>query len=323
MFFYSAFFSGIFTSAQSLVTKTQNRSIIVAEGDDVVNQFAIITESTCDLSENKIKELNIKTLSISVMTDDGKERPSAEIRPSEFYAFLRKGGMAKTAAVNTADYLQAFEGELMQGRDVLHLGFSSGLSASYNCACMAAEELRERYPNQKIYTVDTLSGSLGQGLLVYLCAKRRAQGQSIDEVRNFAQEIRLKIAHIFTVDDLGFLKRGGRVSSTVAVVGGLLNIKPMLCANNEGKLAVSGKVRGRAAALKQLAEQYAQTVDARYFDSPIFISHSDCIEDAKRLADMVSSRCGRREVYINDIGPGMGAHCGPDTLAIFYISKER
>lgn len=292
-------------------------------GDDVVKQFAIITESTCDLSEKKTKELDIKVLSISVMTDDGTTRPSAEIKPAEFYDLLRNGGTAKTAAVNTAAYLQAFEQELSDGKDVLHLGFSSGLSASYNCACIAATELREKYPDRKIYTVDTLSGSLGQGLLVYLCAKRRAEGQDIDEVRGFAEDIKLKISHIFTVDDLGFLKRGGRISGTVAVVGSLLNIKPMLCANNEGKLEVSGKVRGRTAALERLAEEYATTMDARYFDSPVYISHSDCIEDAKRLADMVWSRCGKREVYINDIGPGMGAHCGPDTLAIFYICKER
>ena len=202
------------------------------------------------------------------------------------------------------------------------LAFSSGLSATSNSSSVAADALREKYPDRKIYTVDTLCASLGQGLLVWMAAKERAAGKTIDEVRDWAVGHKMSICHQFTVDDLHFLKRGGRISSTTAFVGSMLQIKPVLHVDNDGKLMTVAKARGRRAALKALVDKMEQTaIDPK--DQTVFISHGDCLEDAQLVAQMVKDRFGVERVYMNYVGPVIGAHAGPGVLALFYVGVER
>ena len=242
--------------------------------------------------------------------------------PHLFYEKLRAGEVATTAAVNVAEYVDAVEPLLQTGHDVLILAFSSGLSTTYNSSAIAAEELREKYPDRKVYTVDTLCASLGQGLLVYLAAQERARGKTIEEVRDWAEANKLHLCHQFTVDDLHFLKRGGRISATTAVLGSMLQIKPVLHVDDEGHLINIAKARGRQASLKALVDKMEQTaIDPAA--QTVFISHGDCLEDAQAVAQMVKDRMGVKEVYLNHIGPVIGAHAGPGTVALFYVGTER
>lgn len=285
--------------------------------------YKILTESSCDLSQKRLHELDIEQATFEVSINGQPSVPSTQLSLKNFYDQLRNGATVKTSAVNIAAYSELFERQLKNGNDILHISFSSALSSSYGYAVAAARELMKKYTERRILCVDSPCGSLGQGLLAELCAKRKLCGEKIDDVYAFAEKIKTKIAHCFTVGNLQHLKRGGRISSTAAVVGGLLNIRPMLCADNEGKIAVFGKVRGNRAAIEGLAKTFFETNDPMYSDSPVFISHTDCINEARQLAQTVAEHSGRREIYINDMGALMGAHAGPDSLAIFYVSKER
>ena len=285
--------------------------------------FSIITESSCDLSTYRADALSIKVIPFSVSVDGEQPVAETKLNLKDFYGKMRNGSSAKTSALNIEEYEQSFEEELKKGNDVLHIGLSSGLSASFGCAVMAAEELSKKYPDRVIINVDSLGGSLGQGMLVQFCAMRRESGDSIEKVASFAEDIKKKIIHRFTVGDLHFLKRGGRISPTVAVVGSMLNIKPILCATNEGKLSLTQKVRGRAAAIEKLFSDYKSGQDKGFSDAPVFISHADSESDAKALEKMILEDDKNKTVYINDIGALMGAHAGPDTVAVFYLGKER
>ena len=234
----------------------------------------------------------------------------------------RAGEMATTAAVNVADYTSVLEPLLEQGKDVLVLAFSSGLSATYQSSVIAVEELRARFPERKIFTVDTLCASLGQGLLVYLAAKKQQAGASIEEVRDWAEENKLHLCHWFTVDDLHFLKRGGRISAATAVLGSMLHIKPVLHVDDEGHLINMGKARGRGASLTALVDHMEETaIDPA--SQVVFISHGDCLADAEKVAGDVKKRLGVKEVVINHVGPVIGAHSGPGTLALFFLGSRR
>jgi DegV family protein with EDD domain len=212
---------------------------------------------------------------------------------------------------------------LERGTDILYLGFSSGLSNTYNAGRIACEELSEEFPERKLYAVDTLCASLGQGLLVYHAAKMRFDGKSIEEVRDFAEGNKLRLCHWFTVDDLFFLKRGGRVSAATAVVGTMLGIKPIMHVDNEGKLVKVGTVRGRRASIDALCEKAkASAIDVKE-KLVAFISHGDCEEDAKYLADKMKKEVGFKEVLIGYVGSVIGSHSGPGTLALFYLGTER
>jgi len=290
-----------------------------------MSQFVILTDSCADLTAELVEQLDVQVLPLSYNMD-GKivynYPDNREMDPHEFYDLLRAGKMATTSAVNVAQYTEAMEPYLQEGKDVLILAFSSGLSTTYNSGVIAADDLKEKYPERKIYVVDTLCASMGQGLLVYLAAKERAKGKSIEEVRDWAEANKLSVAHQFTVNDLHFLKRGGRVSATTAVVGTMLAIKPMLHVDDEGHLINIAKARGRAASLKGLVDKMEQDV-IDPAQQTVFISHGDCLEDAQAVADMVKERFGVKEVIINYVGPVIGAHSGPGTVALFYIAKER
>ena len=290
-----------------------------------MSEYVLITDSSADLSQEMVQELGVTVLPLSFTIQGKTYRNYPDNREMDlplFYDMLRAGELATTSAVNVAEYTQAVEPILQEGKDVLILAFSSGLSSTYQASVLAAGELREKYPDRKIYTVDTLCASLGQGLLVYLAAQEQRKGKSIEEVRDWAEETKLHLCHQFTVDDLHFLKRGGRISATTAVVGSMLQIKPVLHVDNEGHLINIGKARGRPASLKALVDKMEKTVTEEGRKT-VFISHGDCRKDAVTVADMVRERFGTQDIRINFVGPVIGAHSGPGTLALFYLGTER
>lgn len=290
-----------------------------------MSDFVILTDSSADLTADMVQQLDVQVLPLSFSMGQQiyhNYPDNREIDPHAFYQLLRQGQVATTSAINVAQYTDALEPLLQAGKDVLVLAFSSGLSTTYNSSRIAVEELSEKYPERKIYTVDTLCASLGQGLLVYLAVKEQKKGRSIEEVRDWVEENKLHLCHQFTVDDLHFLKRGGRISATTAVVGSMLQIKPVLHVDNEGHLINIAKARGRQASLKALVDKMEKTaIDPA--NQVVFISHGDCLEDAQTVEQMVKNRFGVKEVYINYVGPVIGAHSGPGTLALFYVGTER
>ena len=290
-----------------------------------MSEFVLMTDSSADLSQEMVQELGVTVLPLSFTIQGKVYRNYPDNREMDlplFYDMLRAGELATTSAVNVAEYTQAVEPILQEKKDVLILAFSSGLSSTYQASVLAAGELREKYPDRKIYTVDTLCASLGQGLLVYLAVQEQRKGRSIEEVRDWAESTKLHLCHQFTVDDLHFLKRGGRISATTAVVGSMLQIKPVLHVDNEGRLINIGKARGRQASLKALVDKMEKTVTEEG-KKTVFISHGDCRKDAVAVADMVRERFGTQDIRINYVGPVIGAHSGPGTLALFYLGTER
>ena len=290
-----------------------------------MSEFVLMTDSSADLSQEMVQELGVTVLPLSFTIQGKVYRNYPDNREMDlplFYDMLRAGELATTSAVNVAEYTQAVEPILQEKKDVLILAFSSGLSSTYQASVLAAEELREKYPDRKIYTVDTLCASMGQGLLVYLAVQEQRKGRSIEEVRDWAEAAKLHLCHQFTVDDLHFLKRGGRISATTAVVGSMLQIKPVLHVENEGRLINIGKARGRQASLKALVDKMEKTVTEEG-KKTVFISHGDCRKDAVAVADMVRERFGTQDIRINYVGPVIGAHSGPGTLALFYLGTER
>lgn len=290
-----------------------------------MSEYVIVTDSSADLTEELVQELGVEVLPLSFTIHDTTRRnypDNREMDPKEFYRMLRAEEIATTAAVNVSEYTEMVSPILEGGKDVLILAFSSGLSATCQSAMMAAEELREKYPERKIFVVDTLCASLGQGLLVYHAAMLKKAGKSMEEVRDWTEENKLHLCHWFTVDDLHFLKRGGRVSAATAVVGTMLQIKPVLHVDDEGHLINMGKARGRAASLTALVDHMAETAIAPE-EQVIFISHGDCEEDAKTVAEEVKRRFGVKKVVIGYVGPVIGAHSGPGTLALFFLGKKR
>ena len=289
------------------------------------NDFLIITDSTCDMPQEMADELGLAILPIRVSMEDKEYAhylDGRELGFHEFYEKLRAGVPAKTSAANQEDFLSLMEPALAAGRDVLYIGFSSGLSSTYNVGVMTAAQLAEKYPERKVYTVDSLSASLGQGLLVYHAVQQKLAGRSIDEVRTFVEETRLHLCHWFTVDDLQPLKRGGRVSAAAAAFGTMLNIKPVLHVDDEGHLIPVGKVQGRTTSIKALLKKMQETaIDPA--EQVVFISHGDCEKDAEKLAAMVRESIGPKEIILNPIGPVIGAHSGPGTAALFFLGTKR
>ena len=290
-----------------------------------MSNFVILTDSSADLSEELVRELDLLVLPLSFQLQ-GKTYhnypDNREISPGEFYRLLRAGESCTTSAVNVAAYQDILEPLLQAGKDVLILSFSSGLSATYQSSKVAVEELSEKYPQRKLLLSDTLSASLGQGLLVWHAAQKRNAGASIEEVHAWVEEQKLHLCHWFTVDDLHFLKRGGRVSAATAMVGTMLHIKPVLHVDDEGHLINMSKARGRTASLMALVDEMEKTA----YDpgaQTVFISHGDCLEDAQTVANELKRRFGVKHVVLNHIGPVIGAHSGPGTVALFFLGSTR
>lgn len=288
-----------------------------------MENYVIFTDSGCDISPELLKKWEVEYINLSFRFEgDEKEYTNEEIESVAFYNKMREGMVAKTAAINPDTFEARFEEALKQGKDVLYLGFSSGLSTTYNSSKIAAEELKEKYPERKVVTVDTLAASAGQGMLVYLAAQKKKNGAEPEEIAEYIDGIKNNLCHWFTVDDLVYLKRGGRISPTVAFVGNILGIKPVLHVDNEGHLVSVTKVRGRKAAIAKIAEKYGELAKDTE-NGIVYISHGDCIADAEALKERLSTEYGAKVELITDIGAVIGAHSGPGTLALFFVGNEK
>ena len=290
-----------------------------------MNNYTIITDSSCDLPDSLVKELELEVLPLAFIMDGKTYRnypDNREMAPKDFYNKQREGSMATTNAVNVGEAADAMEAVLKRGEDVLVLAFSSGLSTTCNSFQIAAGDLAEQYPDRKIFVVDTLCASLGQGMFVYQAARLRQAGKSMEEVRDWAEQNRLNQCHWFTATDLSFLKKGGRVSAATAVVGTMLQIKPVMHVDNEGHLIKVDTARGRKASLNALVDKVGELADNPAAQT-MFISNSDCQEDAQYVADQIKARYGTEEIIINSIGPVIGAHTGPGCVALFFTGKHR
>ena len=289
-----------------------------------MRDYVIFTDSACDIKPELLSQWGVPYRCLTFRFDgEEKEYSNDDMSVVEFYNKMREGGVAKTAAVNAETFAEMFEEEaLKQGKDVLYLGFSSGLSTTYNSARIASIDLKEKYPEAKIIVVDTLAASAGEGLMVYLTVQEKNKGATIEEAEAFVRNLVGKMGIWFTVDDLVYLKRGGRVSPTAAFVGNLLGIKPVLYMDNEGHLIPVSKVRGRRTSIVAMADKYTEkAVDKE--NGTVFISHGDCLGDAQLLADILKERHGTEVKIITDVGPVIGAHSGPGTIALFFVADAR
>ena len=286
--------------------------------------YVIFTESTGDLTPALIEAADLRVLPMA-FTLDGKEYRNypdgREMSSHDYYEKLRAGSLCTTSQVTMLEFQQAFTPVLEAGQDILYLAFSSGLSGTYQSGCVAAEELKEKFPGRRIVCVDSLQASMGEGLFCYLVGKKRCQGADLDTAADYARQIAPQVCAWFTVDDLMFLKRGGRVSSAAAVAGTLLGIKPVLHVDEEGHLIPKEKVRGRRASLDALVKHFEATALDKT-GGTVFISHGDCADDARYVIDKLRA-LGVKEIEMGDIGPVIGAHSGPGTVALFWLGSAR
>ncbi len=283
--------------------------------------YQIITDSCCDFTEAQYKQWDVACVPLTVnYNGEDHQNFSDPAEVKAFYDELRTGVMATTSAANPETWSRAMEPALKEGKDVLVLSFSSALSTTYQSAVIAAGELRERYPHRTIHVIDTLCAALGQGLLVYHAAKKRDEGMDVNELAAWVEEHKLNICHWVTVDDLSTLKRGGRISATTAIVGTMLNVKPIIIMDNEGRLINTAKVRGRKTAMEHLVKKFAETaIDT----DTVFIAHGDCPEDAAALEALVKEQHGVKNVITGYVGPVIGAHTGPGVLVLFFLGQHR
>ncbi len=288
-----------------------------------MSDYVIITDSSCDIAPELLEQWEVPFVSLSYKFDeDSDAHGNYDLPFHEFYERMRKGSIARTAAANMETFKEAFRSYLLAGKDLLYIGFSSGLSTTVNSGAMAARELMEEYPDRKILVEDTYAASAGFGLLVYLTVQEKRRGASLEQAAQFVEDTRFHLCHWFTVDDLVYLKRGGRVSAAAAFVGGVLNIKPVLHMDNPGHLINMFKVRGRRASIKALADKYGELAVNPGHDT-VFISHGDCLKDAKLLEKMLKERFNASVKLITYVGPVIGSHSGPGTLALFFVGRER
>jgi len=290
-----------------------------------MSEFAIVTDSSADFPADMVKDLGVLVLPLR-FTVQGKTYQnfldSREMDPKRFYQLLREGETATTSAVNAADYTLLLEPLLQEGLDVLILTSSSGVSANCQSAGIAAQELHERHPERRIYVVDTLCASLGQGLFIWHTVQLQRMGRDIDHVHKWVEQNKRNVCHWFTVDDLYFLKRGGQVSAKTAFDSSMLQIRPILHLDNEGRLIHVGKVRGRQASLKALVDHMEQSA-VHPEEQTVFIGQSDCEGDAETVASEVRRRFHSPNVCVGHIGPVIGAQAGPGTIALFFMGRER
>lgn len=290
--------------------------------------FEIVTDSCCNLLEDMIDDFGIHVLPLTFMVDGEDEVYQSYLKGErtdlkQFYTMMREGKVFKTSLPNLAESEALFRELLGSGKDVIYLAFSSGLSGTYQALSLMASQLREEFPERKLYVVDTLAASGGQGLLVCYAVQHARAGETIDQVRDWVEENKLHLAHWFTVDDLMFLFRGGRVSKTAAWAGTLLNIKPVLHVDDEGHLIPMEKVRGRKKSLNAVIDHMEKSAITPIDEQMVFITHGDCIEDAEYVAAQVKERFGVKEVVINYVDPVIGAHSGPGTMALFFLADRR
>lgn len=299
-----------------------NMGFFEREEYNKMNNYVILTDSSCDLSAKTMEQYGIESIALEVNIDGIGTKYNNELDIKEFYDLVRAKTDVKTSAINIERFKEFFKKYLDEGKDVIYLGFSSGLSATYTNGKNACEELSEEYPDRKIVAIDTLCASRGQGLLVTLAAIKKNEGATYEEIVKYVEDTKLHLCHWFTVDDLFFLKRGGRVSAATAVLGTVLSIKPVMHVDNDGHLINVAKVRGRRASITAMVDKVAET-GIEPDSQLMYICHGDCIGDAQLLSDMIKEKYPNCEIMIDYTGPVIGAHSGPGTLAIFYIGTER
>ena len=289
-------------------------------------EYIIATDSCASLPRNIVEEFDLKILPFSYMVDD-EEYPGyiegQDLNLKKFYDQMRQGAITKTSQPSLGFALEFFRKLLESGKDLLYIGFSSGLSSGYGTCSEALDMLKKEFPDQKIYAVDSLAACMGEGLLVYLAIKEKQKGKTIEEVREWTEKNKLNLSHWFTVDDLMYLFRGGRVSKTSAYAANMLNVKPVLHVDDEGHLIPMEKTMGRNKSIKKLVEHMAETGIKPLEDQTVFICHGDCPKDAEKLANQVKERFGTQDIVIGYTSPVIGAHSGPGTLALFFLGEHR
>lgn len=289
-----------------------------------MNNYIITTDTTTDLPEDYIKKHDLGIMSLTYTLEGTTYSKDNPLDVRLFYEKMRNGSMPTTSQVNPENAKNIFLPYLKDGYDILHIAFSSGLSGSYNSTRIAAEELSEEFPDRKITIIDSLAASLGEGLLVHKAVMLKEQGADLDAVADWVEQNKLHIVHNFTVDDLFHLHRGGRVSKATAILGTMINVKPILHVDDEGHLIALSKVRGRKKSLQALVNSMEQQMGAyRSQNDIVFISHGDSLADAQYVADLVKQRFGIESFLINYVGPTIGAHSGPGTIALFYMGDYR
>ena len=285
--------------------------------------YKIISDSSCDFTDAQYQELDVAYAPLTVTYSGESHSNFSDVAAVKaFYDEMRNGVTATTSAVNPEGWAAVMEPALREGKVLLVMAFTSGLSTTYPSAVIAADELKEKYPDRKSNVVDTLCAALGQGLLVWYACKKRDEGMSLEELTAWVEENKLHLCHWVTVDDLSHLKRGGRISATTALVGTMLNIKPIIHVDDEGKLVNVAKVRGRKSAIEYLAGKLGELGEG-YDNETAFVVHGDSPEDAQTLADIVKEKYGVKKVYVGYLGPVIGAHTGPGVLAVFFMGKHR
>lgn len=290
-----------------------------------MSEYVIMTDSCCDLPAELAAELELEVLPLRLELNGREYRNYLDGREVGFPAFydqVRSGELPVTSAVNLGEFEAAMRADLKEGRDILCLCFSSALSTTYQSAAIAARELAEEFPERKIFVVDSFCASMGQGLLIWLCAREKKRGKTVEELRDYAEGIKGCICHWFTVDDLNHLKRGGRVSAAAALFGTMLSVKPVLHVDDVGRLIPMEKCRGRRASLLALVDHMEKTA-ASPADQTVFISHGDCLEDAEFVAEEIRRRFGTKDIRISYVGPVIGSHTGAGVVALFFLGAPR
>lgn len=285
----------------------------------LMSNYVLITDSASDLPSEIAESLEVEILPMKYMVND-TPCVDKDFDMENFYNLLRGKALSLTSQTNVEEFSNYFSGYLENGKDILYVGFPLSLSGMNNSARVAAKELSEKYPERKIIVIDSVSASIGQGLLVYYAALKKKSGATIDEVADFVNNNKLKFCHWFTVDDLYFLKRGGRISQATAVVGSILNVKPLLSMNDEGKLYVFDKIRGKKKVLDLMSSKI-ENLNSNY--KKVFVGHADCLDDAKYVAERISSENHSLDVTITHLGPIIGTHTGPGTVALAFVGNSR
>ncbi len=291
-----------------------------------MRDFVIITETTADLPASYIEENGLGIIPLYYQIDETVYGEEKHLESKDFFDAMRNGAAPTTSASNPDTLRKKYIELIESGKDILHLAFSSGLSCSYNNASFVAEDLKEEYPDAKITVIDTLCASLGQGLIVNSAVQLKQQGKSIEEIAEWIEAKKLNLCHQFTVDELIYLYRGGRLKKSSAILGTIINIKPVLHVDNEGHLVPLTKVRGRKKSLNALVDNMIAALDGYDFDIEnewVYISHGDCQEDAEYVKKQIEERIGAKNFLINYLSPTIGSHAGPGTVALFHYGKTR
>ncbi|MDD3957727.1 MAG: DegV family protein [Candidatus Izemoplasmatales bacterium] len=290
-----------------------------------MSDYRIVTDSCIDLTDQLAKEIDVDVIPLTVMVKDHiytNYLDEREISFKDFYHLLRQKHVPTTSQLNPEHFKAVWEPLLEAGQDILNISFSSALSGTYESSVKARDELKKQYPDRTIVVLDSLSASMGQGLLVFLAAAEKKSGKNLQEVAKWVEDNRLKVSHLFTVDDLNHLKRGGRLSFGRALLGSIINIKPLLHVDDQGRLVQTGMARGRRHALNKMVERMIETIENPW-EQDIFISHGDCMVDVEYLKEQISKRINVKGFVTSYVGPVIGSHSGPGTLAFFYLGKDR